>query len=134
MEGPDYMSLNGASLKLLMELAYQTNGNNNGDLTAAWSVLSKRGFKSKDTIERAVRELLVRGLIVKTRRGASGIDGKRQPALYGLTWLPINAVNDHGSRYKFDVEPTTGPVRWGFTEAHDGRELTTPSKHSLTAA
>lgn len=135
MDGPDFMSLNGASLKLLMELAYQTSGNNNGDLTVAWSVLSKRGFKSKDTIERAAKELLARGLIVKTRRGASGIDGKRQPTLYGLTWLPINAVNDDGGRYKFDVEPTRGgPIRTNFTESHNGQELTTPTKHNLTAA
>jgi hypothetical protein len=134
MEGPDYMSLNGASLRLLMDLAYQLNGSNNGDLTAAWSVLSKRGFKSKDTIERAIKELLTRGLIVKTRRGASGIDGKRQPTLYGVTWLLIPTVDYNGTPYRFDVEPTIGPLRWGFTEAYGGQELTTPSKHSLTAA
>ncbi|MBO1518241.1 hypothetical protein [Oceanisphaera pacifica] len=135
LDGPDFMALNGGSIKLLLEFARQVNGHNNGDLTAAWSILNKRGFASKDTIERSIKELIQRGLIVKTRQGQGGVDGKRQPTLYALTWLaicPINTYNGNGR--VFDVEPTTQPLRRSYLDPYDGRALTTPNKNSLLTA
>lgn len=132
VSGPDFMSLNGGSVKLLIEFARQINGHNNGDLTAAWSILRERGFTSKGTIERAIKELIQRGLVVNTRQGRGGVDGKRLPTLYALSWLAICPVNLYsGDKRVFDVEPTTQPLRRSFAEPYDGRPLTTPNKRSL---
>ena len=69
MNHPDYINLSGNAVKLLNELARQYRGNNNGDLTVAYSLLKNRGFKSKGTIERNRDELLNAGMIKKTREG-----------------------------------------------------------------
>jgi len=88
----DYISLSANGIKLLLELARQYYGNNNGDLTCAFSVLRKRGFTSKSTIQRAKTLLLERHLIIETRAGIAGIDGRRLCSLYALTWKGIDEV------------------------------------------
>ena len=42
-ESPAFTALSPHACKLLLELAGQYRGDNNGDLTVAWSVVSKRG-------------------------------------------------------------------------------------------
>ena len=41
----DYIGLSTKSKALLVDLAYQYNGKNNGDLTAAMAILRDRGWK-----------------------------------------------------------------------------------------
>lgn len=71
---------------LLFELLRQHDGKNNGHLHLATSWLSKRGWASADGIQKAKREALERGLIIKTREGGLNIG----PDRYALTWLPIS--------------------------------------------
>ena len=104
-EHPDYQALSGSAAKLLMDFACQYYGKNNGDLTAAYSVLKPRGWKSKGTISSAVNELLERNLITKTREGRFQNPGATC-ALYALNWYPIDEC--HG---KLDVAPTRVPPR-----------------------
>lgn len=107
MDHPDYINLSGFGLKLLMELAKQYNGySNNGDLTAAWQVMCERGFNSKATLAKALRELLQKQLIVCTRHGRFINPGKRC-ALYALSWKPIDECAGKG----LDVGPTQKPFR-----------------------
>lgn len=94
LSGPDCINLNHAAYRLLSVIMIQYNGKNNGDLSATKSILAKYGFNSDDTINRSLKELLVCGLIVKTRAGFAGPDGKRLCSLYGVTWLPIDEIND----------------------------------------
>jgi hypothetical protein len=131
MRGPDYLGLNPSSAKLLLEFAYQVNGQNNGDLSAVWSLLKMRGFNSKQTIERSINELILKGLIVKTRNGASGGEGYRKATLYALTWLAICPVNDDGAMHKLDVESTNQPLRISFDTPFDGRVLVKFRKNNL---
>ena len=92
--GPDVNALSHATFRALMVLVRQYNGRNNGDLCATEKEMSAFGITSPDTINRAIKELLKRGLIVKTRHGGySGKDGKRKPALYALTWLPVDDID-----------------------------------------
>jgi len=49
MDCPDYINLNGSAVKLLIELACQFKGGNNGDLCPAWTLIKVRGFCSKTT-------------------------------------------------------------------------------------
>jgi predicted transcriptional regulator len=84
----------------------QYNGNNNGKLCAIHSQLGLRGFKSGDTITKAVRNLINANLIVLTKIGMFG-KGKREPNYYAITWQPID--NIHG--FDMDVNPTNKPIR-----------------------
>ncbi len=78
-----YRSLSSHAAKLLIDLGSYFRGNNNGDLSASFKVLKKeRGWKSSATLDRAKKELIKYGLIVKTRQG-----GKNKCCLYGFTFL-----------------------------------------------
>jgi len=107
MEHDDYKGLSGNGVKLLMALAYQYRGSNNGNLTAAWSVMQKKhGFKSQDTLNRAKQELLEADLIRQTRSGMFMNPGGRC-ALYALTWQAIDECPGKG----LECKATTLPLR-----------------------
>jgi hypothetical protein len=109
----DFRELSPYALKLLVSLACQFNGFNNGDLTAAWTVMSKQhGFKSEATLDRCKKELLAANLIYLTRQGGLG-----RCSLYALTWMPIDDCNG-----KLDSQPTEMPIR---REWHQ-EKVTTP--------
>ena len=67
LECQDFISLKGNSIKLLIDLGYQYNGYNNGDLCASLSVMRKRGWNSNQQLAKALKELLERNLIVQTK-------------------------------------------------------------------
>ena len=106
MDHPDYVDLSANARSLLFELAYQYNGRNNGNLTAAWTVMSKRGWKSKTTLAKALKELLINEFALLTRTGIGLNPGKRC-ALYAVTWQPI----DECIGKDLEVNPTTRPPR-----------------------
>ena len=106
MDNPDYQSLNGNAKALLLELAYQYKGNNNGDLTVAFSILSKKGWKRGATISVAIKKLLSAKLVVKTRESQFS-NPNSKCALYALTWQPINECLGKG----LEVKPTITPPR-----------------------
>jgi hypothetical protein len=67
METDDFKGLHGNAVKLLLALAYQYRGKNNGDLTAAFSVMQKRfGFKNQTTLAKALKALIDAGMITQT--------------------------------------------------------------------
>ncbi len=126
MNGPDVRALSHAIFRVLMALVSQYRGHNNGDLCATLKVMTDFGITSPDTIDRAIKELLMRGLIVQTQIGGySGRDGKRKPALYALSWLPIDGIDQRENgvwvpkikgtrtacRMVFD-EPSTGKIQY----------------------
>lgn len=71
---------------LLLELLRQHSGSNNGHLHLAHKWLAPRGWVSKETVERARKDLLKRGLIIQTKQGGLFIGA----SLYALTWLPVS--------------------------------------------
>jgi hypothetical protein len=70
---------------LLFELLGQYRGNNNGDLTCTWSVLKKRGWRARSTLQNAEAELMATGWIVRTRQG-----GRNSCNLYALTFFDVD--------------------------------------------
>ncbi|RLU00602.1 MAG: hypothetical protein D9N14_04870 [Ketobacter sp.] len=106
MDHPDYKSLSGNAVKVLMMLAYQYKGKGNGNLTAAWSIAQKHGFRSEPTLSRAIRELMAKRLIIRTREGRF-LNPGGQCALYALAWKPI----DECPGKRLEVGPTTRPPR-----------------------
>lgn len=88
IESEQWAALSHPAVRLLIDLASQFRGANNGDFTAAWSIMKLKGWKSKRVLYRAIHELLEAGFIEKTRQGA-----RRITTLYAVTWLPINECN-----------------------------------------
>jgi hypothetical protein len=106
LESQEYAALQSNTVKLLLDLLCQYNGYNNGDLCATWSLLSKRGWKSRDTRDRALKQLLASSFIVKTRQGEKGhTSGHRKPTLYAVTWLGIDECKG-----KLDIRPNPAPL------------------------
>lgn len=93
----NYTTLNGWDTKLLVDIYVQYDGKNNGDLCAAWSVLSKRGWNSPATLNRSISKLLNTGFIVLTRQG-----GRNRASLYAVTFRPIDECDG-----KLDSKTTT---------------------------
>ena len=103
---PDYSTLkSGNAVRLLMDFACQYNGRNNGDLTAAYSVLRGRGWRSQDTINNAVEQLIDAGLVVRSREGRFCNPGGRCHH-YALTWLSV----DECLGKDLDLAPTTTTI------------------------
>lgn len=99
LESSVFTSLSAHAVKLLMDLATQFKGFNNGDLCTAWTIMEKRGWKSRDTLNKARQELLDQELVIVSRRG-----DRKRPNLYALTFF---AIDECGG--KLDVKPTDRP-------------------------
>ena len=107
MQTDDYKNLSGNSVKLLLALCYQYRGHNNGDLTAAFSILQEKfGFTARGVIKRAVEQLLDANLIIQTRTSRF-LNPGGQCALYALTWQSI----DECPGKRLEMEPTITPLR-----------------------
>lgn len=94
-----YSQLSAYAVKLLNDLLSQYYGSNNGDLCATYSLMQKRGWKSKGTLNRAVKELLEAGFIEVSRQG-----GRHLCSLFALTFY---AVDD--CKGKLDIAATSRP-------------------------
>jgi hypothetical protein len=123
MECPDYTSLSASAIRLLVELAYSYKGGNNGDLCPAWTLMKERGFRSKATLTRAIKELVAAEMIMLTRQGQFI---RNKAGLYALTWAPINEC----SGKHLDESPTRTPPRNFSLERQQGwpRKLDLPEQ------
>jgi hypothetical protein len=93
-DSPALLALSPHACKLLLELAGQYRGDNNGNLTVAWSIVSKRGWRSKTTLWRVKKELIDAGFVYITRKGHLPSTCE----LLALTWFPLD------NSKKFDPE------------------------------
>ena len=109
----DFRCLSASAKALLISLIYQFRGHNNGDLTAAWTVMrDQHGFRSPTTVNRARKDLLDANLIIQSRQGGLG-----KCSLYAVTWLKINPCDG-----KLDIQSTALPSRAGWDQ-HRRTEL-----------
>ena len=100
----NYVSLSTKAVKLLVDMCSQLHFSaggpiNNGDISIAWTILSSRGWKSKETLRRAELELLYYEFIMQTRQG-----GRNRCNLYAVNWW---AIDECGG--KLDVMATRTP-------------------------
>ena len=101
LQSPALASLSPHATKLLMDIASQWRLGHNGDASTAFeNVLRSRGWKSKATLHKALKELRASGLIIQTRQGSL-----HQCSLYALGWLAIDDCSG-----KLDVDSTTRPL------------------------
>ena len=117
---------------LLVDVAVQYCGTNNGDLSPSWTLMHKRGWKSRETLNRALRELRHYVFLDLTRQG--GLHHKA--SLYALTWQAVDDCNgklDVGcgptrvasGRWKEPVKPMDRPPN-GLAERLTGHEAGSP--------
>ena len=86
LDSPAYMSLAYSSRALLIELARQYTGSNNGKLVVCEKALRPRGWSSSATIHKAKAELLSVRLISETRKGHK----PNKASWFALTWLSLD--------------------------------------------
>ncbi|NMG32365.1 hypothetical protein [Aromatoleum evansii] len=86
MDCPAFIGLSAHATRLLLDMARQFAGTNNGRLLCTLSVMKKRGWCSNDTLSRARKELEAARFIQKTREAWM----PRRAAWYGLCWLPLD--------------------------------------------
>lgn len=97
---PACRTLSHATFRVLIAIAAQYSGGNNGRLTLPHSEAVKFGHFNPKTLMTAIAELIDRGLIVRTFLGGRG---KRGPSRYALTWHRINECEE------FDLVETRAP-------------------------
>ena len=83
-----YRGLGFAARALLFDIAAQYNRANNGKLVCSEKYLQPLGWKSHDTITRALRELTASGLLIPTRQGMR--PPMSQPAWFALGWFDLD--------------------------------------------
>lgn len=104
---PNYLSLSAHAVKLLIDIYAQYKGTNNGDLAATWSMMKERGWRSRDTLSKALRELEVYGMIERTRQGGEGKAGRKATTLWAVTWKPVDECGG-----KLDIGARPPSSRW----------------------
>ncbi|CAN7312211.1 hypothetical protein LJR029_005473 [Caballeronia sp. LjRoot29] len=120
-----YLGLSAHARMLLVDIAAQYSGDNNGDFSIAWVLMKPRGWKSEDTLSKAKKELLESGLVVETRKGAR----PNKASLYALTWL---ALDQHP---KLDMTQKTFPRgKWREKEPPSPIKITILTTPGVVAA
>lgn len=84
----NFILLSAHAVKLIIDLGEQYLGKNNGNLCATWLFMQARGWKSKDTLNNALKELMYYGFIIQTQHG-----GLNRPTLYAFTWWRIDKAS-----------------------------------------
>jgi hypothetical protein len=108
LHSPKFRLLSSTAVKLLLDIGSQYDGKNNGDLSAAWKIMSGRGWRSEATLQRGKKELLEAGFIDETRKGHL----PNKCSLYGLTFHPLNSNPkfDFGAVQRFASGAWAGPA------------------------
>lgn len=121
LRSTEFNSLNGNAVKLLLFLAAQFNGRNNGNLSMAKVDLVKAGWSSEATARRARDELCKKQFIRITRHG-----GSRRCYLFAITWLPVDECEGKG----LEVSSERVPCHWWKTDSEVPKRVDTTLKTS----
>lgn len=97
---PNFTRLSPFGNKLVMDLARQFSGFNNGYLCSAWSLMKDRGWNSSHTLHDAILEVEHYNLMIRTQHG-----NLNKPSLHAFTWLRI----DEKPGKNLEVRPTLAP-------------------------
>lgn len=88
IDSPAYRSLSFRARALLVDVARQYDGKNNGSLACTPKYLRPLGWRSNDGITKGLHELLERRLLVETRKGRF----PSTAAWYALNWHPLDVL------------------------------------------
>lgn len=88
-----YRGLSVHAKALLIEIARQYSGHNNGALLCSRAYMQTRGWNSADMLMKAKRELLGAELIFETVKGAR----PNRASWYALTWQTLDKLDGYDS-------------------------------------
>lgn len=88
LDCPGYSALSHTARSLLLEVARQFKGDDNGRMLLSLAYLSGRGWKSPDVIQRAKRQLLDRNFIFETVKGHR----PNKASWYAVTWRKLDKL------------------------------------------
>jgi hypothetical protein len=88
LESAAYLGLSANARSLLLEVAYQFHGDDNGKMLVSRAYLAKRGWKSSDMISKGKHELLEAELIFETVKGHR----PNKASWYAVTWRKLDKV------------------------------------------
>lgn len=91
LESNSYLNLSHPARSLLLEIAAQYVGSNNGSLLCSRGKLLARGWGSNDVLTRAKRELIAAGFIFETVKGQR----PNRASWYALTWYGLDKHSDY---------------------------------------
>ncbi|MDO8284509.1 MAG: hypothetical protein Q7T69_05865 [Rhodoferax sp.] len=91
IDSPAYQNLSHTAKALLIEVARQRSGGDNGRMLLSQRYLASRGWRSGDVIQRAKRELLAAKLIYETVQGHR----PNKASWYALTWYSLDKLNGY---------------------------------------
>lgn len=86
MTSPAFINLSAPAVRVLLDIALQYTGQNNGKLVACNAYMKSRGWKSNDTPHRAKKELMDAGFLIETRMGMR----PNRAAWYAITWQTLD--------------------------------------------
>ena len=100
LESAAYLGLSASARSLLIELALQFHGDDNGRMLLSRAYLKTRGWKSSDMIDKGKRELLDAELIFETVKGHR----PNKASWYAMTWRRLDKLPgfDHGVERAFE--------------------------------
>lgn len=98
---PNFARLSPFANKLVMDLARQFSGYNNGYLCASRSLMKDCGWTAPHTLGLAVQELEHYRIIIRSRQG-----GRNRATLHAFTWRRIDQKADK----PLDLHPTMKPT------------------------
>lgn len=104
LNSPLFIALSPHAVKLLIDVAAQYRGDNNGDLAVAWKLMQPRGWRSETTLHKVKRELIEAGFLYETRKG-------QRPNLCSLFALTFFVLDDCD---KFDLGAKAGFTRGAY--------------------
>lgn len=97
IDSPSYRALGHPARALLIDIARQYSGTNNGRLVACAKYLQPLGWRSNDTVGRALTELKEAGFLVETRMGMR----PNRAAWFALAWYSLDDATG------MDIDPKT---------------------------
>lgn len=124
----EWAGMSQRSRVLMLDLAGQYGGRNNGRLCPAFTAMQRSGWTSKDQLRKARDELLETPFAVRTRMGHP----PSTPEWVGLTWWKLDW---HQS---MDIAPTGWPLmafamKQAVIDPNEGRKRP-PAKRNLSPA
>ena len=100
LESAAYLGLSANARSLLLEVALQFHGDDNGRMLLSRAHLRKRGWNSSDMIDKGKRELLAAELIFETVKGQR----PNKASWYAMTWRRLDKLAgfDFGTAQSFE--------------------------------
>jgi hypothetical protein len=91
LDAPSYAALSYPAKALLIEVARQFHGDDNGRMILTRRYLAGRGWKSHDVVKRATDELIEAGFLYRTVMGAR----PNRAAWFAVTWLSLDRLDGY---------------------------------------